>query len=297
VISFSTLLLLMLSAPYESASIPKSSGLTSVGALTSFLVALVLAYCVGTAFRWKDETNKRVETERQLNRLRRSTAIASQMHDAVSGKLSRIAILAHNVLPDIEQAEERERWLFVGETAEEALVGVRQIIDRLDSDNEDPLEGIVESDSLVENIRHLADASDIRLHQQGFDGQSVVRGTTSAGLDSASEELLDLIQELYTNIELHSDQTCNTYHFSIIVNADRAIVSQTNGIKRSLSWNEPVSTGKGLKLHRKTLSALGGVLKTSEEQGQWIVYAVLPLRNADHAPATVKRANFRITTS
>ncbi|MEK0245379.1 hypothetical protein WM015_02600 [Bifidobacterium mongoliense] len=295
-ISFSALLLLMLSAAYESALIPKSSGLTSVGALTSFLVAQVLAYCMGTALRWKDEANRRVETERQLSRLQRSTAIASQMHDAVSGKLSRIAILAHNVLPDIEQAEERERWRFVGETVEEALVGVRQIIDRLDGDIQDPLEGIVESDSLVENIRHLTDASDIRLHQQGFDGQSVVKGTTSAGLDAAGEELLNLIQELYTNIELHSDQTCTTYHFSIIVTDDRAVVSQTNGIKRSLSWSEPVSTGKGLKLHRTTISALGGVLKTSEEQGQWIVYAVLPLRN-DHAPATVKRANSRMTAA
>jgi signal transduction histidine kinase len=270
------MLMLMLSAAYQAIAAPQRTGFTSLGSLVSFDLTLVFAYFMGIGWRWKEENDRQIEMERKLSQLSRNTIIASTMHDAVSARLSRVAILAQNTLPHVTQTDEKERWAFVASNMEKTLDDIRSIIDQLDGQAQGDTT-IIGTDSLAENIAHLANTNEARLHQLSFNGKTVIKGNTTAAMDSTGSELVNFIQELYTNIELHCDPTCSSYHITVVLAPDRIIVSQTNGLERSSTWMEPASTGKGLKLHRKTIRTLGGTLQINREHGEWTVYAAIPM--------------------
>ncbi|MCI1833014.1 MAG: hypothetical protein LKI88_05175 [Bifidobacterium sp.] len=294
--SFPTLLLLMLSAAYQAVAAPQLTGFASLGSLVSFDLLLVFAYFLGIGWRWKEKNDRQIEMERKLSQLSRNAIIASTMHDAVSARLSRVAILAQNTLPHITQTDEKERWTFVASNMEKALDDIRGIIDQLDGQAQG-VTTIIGIDSLAENIAHLANTNEARLHQLGFNGRTVIRGNTTAAMDSTGSELVNLIQELYTNIELHCDPTCSSYHLTVVLAPDRIIVSQTNGLQRSSTWIEPASTSKGLKLHRKTIDTLGGTLQINREHGEWTVYAAIPMNIAGDNNVLVSSITGRATSS
>ena len=281
-ISFPALMLLIVSAAYQFVAIAQASGLGSVAALTGFVLVLVSAFFLGIGWRFKEEQDRQIDMERKLEQLNKNAMIASAMHDAVSGRLSRVALLAQNTAPQVTQDEDRQRWMFVASNVQEALTNIRMIIDRLDGQSEESETGL-ELDSLAEELSLLALANDEQLRRQGFNGQTVIKGTTTALMDSASRELASLLQELYTNIELHCDPSSTTYHVTIMLAPDKVTICQTNGLQRSASWMEPTSTGKGLSLHRTTINTLGGKLQISTDSGEWIIYATIPTTTSKRA--------------
>ena len=150
-------------------------------------------------------------------------------------------------------------------------------------------------------LRGMARDGDARLHALGFEGRIAVdvEGDDAAALrlarlsDAAWSELADMLGQLVTNVMLHAAPEAGAYAIETLLSADGVTVRQSNGVldgtgaasaasvPASASTPNSASvphSGRGLALHRARLEALGGDLRTSEEDGVWILVARIPWR-------------------
>lgn len=141
----------------------------------------------------------------------------------------------------------------------------------------------------LDALRGMARDGDARLHALGFEGRIAVdvEGDDAAALrlarlsDAAWSELADLLGQLVTNVMLHAAPEAGAYAIETLLGADGVTVRQFNGVFDGTGAASAASvphSGKGLALHRARLEALGGDLRTSGEDGVWILVARIPWR-------------------
>ena len=129
-------------------------------------------------------------------------------------------------------------------------------------------------------IRETCALGDARLHKLGFEGVSKVSVGTGRISGDMEERISRLITELHTNIGRYADRGV-PYFLAIEEKNNAIIVTQTNDIATLAdddSGNDgSMGSGNGLRLHAQWIERAGGVLNTSEEEGEWVLYASIPI--------------------
>ena len=251
----------------------------------------------------------------RLDTLQRNTRLASRIHDSASGGLSYIALTAQRQLrriPDDDaHAGERADWRFVDEQALHVLDEIHHVIDLLERPEEPQKEpqaaaqirsGAV-SDAASEHPFEpsygnvIADAvheARSRLDRLGFSGGMELRGgpdTVIAGRSSKEPdapevpadggepvmEAARLIGEIASNITRHLDPAAGPYHAVVTLGEDAVEIMETNPLPAAPIPSRLAPHGSGLELHRRIIARLGGELNTSNEDGDWVIYARIPL--------------------
>lgn len=254
--------------------------------LAAVLAAVYMAYWLMMLFvranrrlagLLRDRDARLDAARRRMDRMRRDRELAGRTHDTVAGGLAYIAFVAQQRMEDpaLDDAE-REAWRRVDDAAQRTLDDVHQVIDVLDGG--DPASA--RCCSPADAIKARIDAGVARVRALGFDG------TASAdpdGLDDvrigdeALWEAADLIDELFVNIASHADPD-KPYSLNVSVESGRLRVVQTD-IAADGGRFRRARSGRGLALHRRRIRALGGTLNTSLEDGEWTLYADLPLHD------------------
>lgn len=211
------------------------------------MVSLVLM--LGCGLRWNATmTASRAEAEQAKTRLREMESrnhIAEAIHDAVTGDLS-------------------------------ALTNVHRVIDELDMDVtvlEEDADGKAFSDLLKAT---MADG-DRRLRALGFDITSILH--VAGGAPSASPSLAgianDLLRETYANIARHA-QSGSKADLSVILKPNAVEITQINQA-RTTETDRTQPGGHGLAYFSKQLESHGGKLETTLRDGEWTLFAYLPI--------------------
>ena len=121
----------------------------------------------------------------------------------------------------------------------------------------------------------------------------------------------NLIGEIAANIIRHMDPSAGEYRCVVTMGSDAIAVMETNPIGKSRASRQtgtgaqssgpratdssstrsarhgPRPHGSGLAMHRRIIEAWGGELNASAEDGDWVIYARIPLA-ADEAPASAQ---------
>lgn len=211
------------------------------------MVSLVLM--LGCGLRWNQAVaGSRAEAEQAKARLREMESrshIAEAIHDAVTGDLS-------------------------------ALTNVHRVIDELDMDVtvlEEDADGKAFSDLLKAT---MADG-DRRLRALGFDITSILH--VAGGAPSASPSLAgianDLLRETYANIARHA-QSGSKADLSVILKPNAVEITQINQ-ERAFPTEGMRPGGHGLAYFGKQLESHGGKLETTLHDGEWTLFAYLPI--------------------
>ena len=211
------------------------------------MVSLVLM--LGCGLRWNATmTASRAEAEQAKTRLREMESrnhIAEAIHDAVTGDLS-------------------------------ALTNVHRVIDELDMDVtvlEEDADGKAFSDLLKATMA----GGDRRLRALGFDITSILH--VAGGAPSASPSLAgianDLLRETYANIARHA-QSGSKADLSVILKPNAVEITQINQA-RTTETDRTQPGGHGLAYFSKQLESHGGKLETTLRDGEWTLFAYLPI--------------------
>ena len=218
--------------------------------------------------------------EERMAVMRRNDAIASQTHDTVSSGLSFIAFTAQKNIED-GVAPQRD-WHDVNGAALRTLDNVHAVIGLLAAE---PFPRTEESPQAPSEdgwhmIRETCALGDARLHKLRFEGVSKVSVGTGRISGDMEERISRLITELHTNIGRYADRGV-PYFLAIEEKNNAIIVTQTNDIATLAdddSGNDgSMGSGNGLRLHAQWIERAGGVLNTSEEEGEWVLYASIPI--------------------
>lgn len=211
------------------------------------MVSLVLM--LGCGLRWNQAVaGSRAEAEQAKARLREMESrshIAEAIHDAVTGDLS-------------------------------ALTNVHRVIDELDMDVtvlEEDADGKAFSDLLKATMA----GGDRRLRALGFDITSILH--VAGGAPSASPSLAgianDLLRETYANIARHA-QSGSKADLSVILKPNAVEITQINQA-RTTETDRTQPGGHGLAYFSKQLESHGGKLETTLRDGEWTLFAYLPI--------------------
>ena len=282
------------------------------------MVSLVLM--LGCGLRWNATmTASRAEAEQAKTRLREMESrnhIAEAIHDAVTGDLSAAAFVAQRRIDALsggddgdgsastdgddgknadERRDELDKWTQVNDYILSALTNVHRVIDELDMDVtvlEEDADGKAFSDLLKAT---MADG-DRRLRALGFDITSILH--VAGGAPSASPSLAgianDLLRETYANIARHA-QSGSKADLSVILKPNAVEITQINQ-ERAFPTEGMRPGGHGLAYFGKQLESHGGKLETTLHDGEWTLFAYLPIRGARN-PATPCRTPRIVTGS
>lgn len=282
------------------------------------MVSLVLM--LGCGLRWNATmTASRAEAEQAKTRLREMESrnhIAEAIHDAVTGDLSAAAFVAQRRIDALsggddgdgsastdgddgknadERRDELDKWTQVNDYILSALTNVHRVIDELDMDVtvlEEDADGKAFSDLLKAT---MADG-DRRLRALGFDITSILH--VAGGAPSASPSLAgianDLLRETYANIARHA-QSGSKADLSVILKPNAVEITQINQA-RTTETDRTQPGGHGLAYFSKQLESHGGKLETTLRDGEWTLFAYLPISGARN-PATPCRTPRIVTGS
>lgn len=196
--------------------------------------------------------------------------LARDLHDAVAGHLSAIAIQSEALLSMTDHDSETVRTVLrlIRENSVQSLAEMRSMIDVLRADGEDPATApsrLRDIDWLIESAR----AGGLRVE-------------SSVELGSAGEELptaVDLsayriVQEALTNAMKHAAGS-RTW-LSISHDGARVLIEVTNELAHAKVNKAAICPGAGLESMRERARLLGGSLAAGPCERGWRVYAVLP---------------------
>lgn len=256
---------------------------------------------LGCGLRWNATmTASRAEAEQAKTRLREMESrnhIAEAIHDAVTGDLSAAAFVAQRRIDALsggddgdgsastdgddgknadERRDELDKWTQVNDYILSALTNVHRVIDELDMDVtvlEEDADGKAFSDLLKAT---MADG-DRRLRALGFDITSILH--VAGGAPSASPSLAgianDLLRETYANIARHA-QSGSKADLSVILKPNAVEITQINQ-ERAFPTEGMRPGGHGLAYFGKQLESHGGKLETTLHDGEWTLFAYLPI--------------------
>lgn len=220
------------------------------------------------------------QIEERMAIMRKNDAIASRTHDTVSSGLSFIAFTAQKNIED--GAAPQRDWNDVNEAAMNTLDNVHKVI-RLLAAGPVPQTDDLSKSSSPDGWHMFVDAcalGDVRLRKLGFGGTSKVAAGTACVSADVTARISGLITEIYTNISRYADKNV-PYLLTIEEKNDEVIITQANGIANLTVDNSEDrgsrGSGNGLRMHAQWIDSIGGVLNTSKEDGEWILYASIPV--------------------
>lgn len=104
---------------------------------------------------------------------------------------------------------------------------------------------------------------------------------TACVLAAVRARISGLITEIYTNISRYADKDVPYFLTIEEKKNDEVIITQANGIANLTVDNSEDrgsrGSGNGLRMHAQWIDSIGGVLNTSKEDGEWILYASIPV--------------------
>ena len=155
--------------------------------------------------------------------------------------------------------------------------------------------------TMIEMIDTAVRNAGTSLDRLGFHGRIDVRGDLPDYCAAESvRAAANLIGEIAANITRHLTSESGDYCLMITLGPKSIELMETNPLPSSESTESPESSesmassmpditgktanlrphGSGLELHRRIITDLGGELNTSAEDGDWVVYARIPLHGA-----------------
>ncbi|MBT1172186.1 hypothetical protein JS528_02185 [Bifidobacterium sp. MA2] len=233
----------------------------------------------------------RLDYERTRDVDDRTTELIDDLYDRAIDTLGEVRAVIDML--DVDAAREPDDD--GGSDATDPMTGHRS-----ESDSDDSDRPIDRGSSFPDRMRAGMTRGDRYLSRLGFTGDSTMiddsRSTADAGPscdadgtgisdgavpsdEGMSREREDaavaLLRELYTNIAVHADRR-GEYHVIARRTADGIDVDEVNDDAGPDAFPDKPSSGRGLAMHRRRFASLGGVIRTSREDGTWILHAHLP---------------------
>ena len=230
------------------------------------MVSLVLM--LGCGLRWNQAVaGSRAEAEQAKARLRESGGDDGDGSASTDGDDGKNAD---------ERRDELDKWTQVNDYILSALTNVHRVIDELDMDVtvlEEDADGKAFSDLLKATMA----GGDRRLRALGFDITSILH--VAGGAPSASPSLAgianDLLRETYANIARHA-QSGSKADLSVMLKPNAVEITQINQA-RTTETDRTQPGGHGLAYFSKQLESHGGKLETTLRDGEWTLFAYLPI--------------------
>ncbi|OMG34203.1 hypothetical protein BKH25_08025 [Actinomyces naeslundii] len=250
--------------------------------LSSGLIFITVGVTVCQAEKyWK---NKARATEQRLNEVR--DEIAKEMHDLVAYSMSQTVLRARLSAENLAYPQEaRDDFSTLAGTGADALHELRILLYALRKKTD------YSSSSDIEASRHPHQSIEASmrlvtqdLHDAGFqiechvaDGVNLNRGQTSI--------LSRVLREMAANIIRHGDPAKPA---SLLISQNRQHIQllSANSVRESRVAPLP-SSGMGILGMQERLAALDGALTTSNEDGTWLVSAIIPLSSITDKEHTV----------
>ena len=246
--------------------------------------------------------------QRQLRRIPDDDAHAGERADwrFVDEQALRVLDEIHHVIDLLERPEEPQGTAETGADSATAAnadrVGSVGVIGSTSDDADETRATAPAHPSKPLYGRAIADAVDearSRLDRLGFTGSMELRGAPDGnggsdwpdgvgGTDASDEPVMEaarLIGEIASNITRHLDPAAGSYHAVVTLGEDAVEIMETNPLPVAPIPSRLAPHGSGLELHRRIITRLGGELNTSAEDGDWVIYARIPL-HTDGATAT-----------
>lgn len=252
----------------------------------------------GLAVRWNHE---RGMAQAELEHRKRQERAARDIHDYVSNDLAYLILrfdkdIADDHAPSVEELRE------LRSIASQALEHTHQVIGVIEglSDTPEPAgatagarnPGLAQTGKgkqtdcpLVEQVRGIVAASDHRLRELGFDGQTIVSVTGA----TANRNVLvaGLLEELYGNMAKHADPA-QGYVMTVGIGTDAVRVTCTDTSKTVETTGDggtggmtagggTLSSGTGLDRYHRLLEQQNGALHIEMQDAEWTLSAIMPL--------------------
>lgn len=242
--------------------------------IMSFIYLCIIFFCIGRSIhRIRLDNDNLVEQIKSRNLVYR-IYMSQSLHDKVTNELSSIILMCGRS-HDTNSGEMDAKGVAAVELcAKKALFNTHRVMNLLvDKNDPHPQQtGMVNSES----ISHFLIESDTYLHDMGYVGKSIF-------MDNVKHDVmypvmtLDVLKELYVNIEKYGYESSGAYDLSIVDEGKCLTICSSNAISSTKSGIRPFGLGTGLKAMRSKLSMLGGSVQFSVEDGRWHVKVVIPL--------------------
>lgn len=262
-----------------------------MSALVTVCAFMALAAAAGLLIQAREVAARRHAREEQAlrdrekaKRMERDISLARHMHDSLTNDLTSIIMVCES-----EKTNEDSRshsgdaasWSFVKDRAINALACAHQVIDVLRSSELGKAAPLPEQKHRQsEDIRLLLRERQSDLRKEGFEGTVSLSIVNDSAMPAhVFSELDDLLNELFNNIVRHSARGDDGYFLSVAVEDHIIEITEMNKVLDTGSNTRQargIVSGRGLSLHRKTISALGGTLRTTIDDSTWTCYATLP---------------------
>lgn len=227
-------------------------------------------------------------TEERLKNMQDRKALAIRIHDSVTNNLSGISLIAHShsgagATDSISEADAQD-WKLVADHSSQAFAQIHEILDLLDDDTYTRDTGLSDKPGnrqpaaagLLPELHSFVSRERSRLENLKFTGTVKMNGTSTYFSDAAHAEILSVITEIFANIQRHAPQGRDSYALAIVGDADGITIRETNDIKDTDPLPGAEASGRGLRMHKEAIEALGGTLRMRTEDNQWMIYVYVP---------------------
>ncbi len=267
----------------------------SAGNNVAIIAMFGLCVLLGRGLRWRENLSRErleaIKTKSRLAEIENKGQISDAIHDAVTGDLSAAAFITQRHLANegsfASSASDQEDWRQVNEYILSALTSVHSVIDELNAKPQTVVKSDADGDALVKLLSASMEKGDARMRRLGFNMTSVCH--TAGGVPSASREVSELVdgllREVYANIARHAEPGC-TVDLSVMFKPNAIEITQINAVKSGDGVDE-LPGGHGLDAFRKQLESHHGTIATTSRNGEWTLFAYLPVTVVDTSPGLI----------
>ncbi|MEV6908287.1 histidine kinase [Amycolatopsis sp. NPDC051071] len=216
------------------------------------------------------QLSRMAELDRNVAIVRERTRLARDLHDAVAGHLTGIAIQAEALLTSVDRDPEMVRKIvrLIRENSVLSLAEMRSMIDVLREDEPDPATSparLGEIDGLLQSAR----AGGLRV-------ESTVELKSDPGVLPTAVDLsaYRIVQEALTNAVKHAPGA--KAWLTVSDSGGRVTIDLINEVMKPRGSRAAAGGGVGLDSMRERARLLGGSLTAGRCEEGWRVYAVLP---------------------
>lgn len=247
----------------------------------SFVIIYMLSVLAGRGLRWRE---RRFEKERQAaavqaqaERMQRNVEIADRIHDAVTGDLALAAAMTQQEMSQPDCAN-RELLTQVNDRIQSALANVHKVIDQLDSTDDRNNAVTVAQQQLMDGVRHAIHDGDERMASAGFQGGGTISviGHPNDMPEHTLRVVQGLLREIYANLAKHAVPE-SPYELFVLLRETSIEITQVNRTRNGDEAPVFAEGGHGLAFYRESIRKLGGTLTAEMLDGDWNMYARIPL--------------------
>lgn len=249
--------------------------------IPSFVVIYMLAVLSGRGLRWRE---RRFEKERQAaalqmraERMQRNVEIADRIHDAVTGDLALAAAMTQQEMSRTDCAN-RELLAQVNDRIQSALANVHRVIDQLDSTDDKPRVVTVVQQRLMDGVRGTVHDGDEHMAAAGFQGGATVSviGCPNDIPERTLQTIQGLLREVYANLAKHAAPE-SPYELFVLMRESGIEITQINRVRGESETPVLSQGGHGLAFYKRAIEKLGGMLTAEVMDGDWNMYARIPV--------------------